>query len=227
MKKMVTKSFILALNDYYYFIQRNYSRNEINRIVGNHYQLTRIQRSILVRGITSSTQIAERNNKKALSINNEEIYIDGFNVFYTLTNYLMGRTVLVANDGFLRDTGEVTGKNQSSPHFIASINHTINLLVKENVKGIFIIFDEPVSHSGNLAALCNKTLETKNIKGWAKTVKSPDTVLKSLKKGVIATSDSAILDSAQTKIFDLSGYIIHEMYRASLMSVSELINNSD
>ncbi len=224
MKKLVNEKFRKALYDYWYLLENGYPRKEINRLVGNRFELSRMQRSAMHRGLAIKTDIDKRQIKRTQEINNKKISIDAFNVFYTISNYLCGRVVFLSQDGFLRDTGEVTGRNQASPLFMKAIQDVVKLLVESNIAEVYFLFDSPVSHSGSLAHTINGLLKDNSVKGRAYTEKFVDVKLKKMNNGVVATSDSAILDHTGAEIFDLARSVIDTFYKGGYVRIEGLLN---
>ena len=225
MKELLTDNFKDALRDYYYFLEKAYPQKAILKIVGDRYALDKSQRTVLYRGIFSASQVLERKSKKTKRIDNKYLYIDTYNVFFTIANYLFGRLVFISNDTFLRDTGEVYGKIQTEELFYKAIDLFFDYIKIQSFKSINFFIDAPLSYSGELAVQLNKKINDYSLQGEATTVKSPDYELKQLKEGIIATSDSAVIDDidCNVKVIDIAGCVIEKKFSPKFIDFGKLV----
>ena len=201
-----TKNFLNAISDYQYLLNKKYPQKAIIKIICDRYSLSSIERTILFRGITSQENAKNRQIKitNKEDVKNNILYVDAYNVLITISSYLFGNVVFVANDNFLRDASEVHGKVFRDNFFKRSFGLIIEYLKVLEPKETIFYLDNPVSYSGELSAYLNENLAKNNISGFAKTVYSPDYYLINLDKGICATSDSVIIDKSNVKIFDLA-----------------------
>ena len=225
MKTLITEDFICAARDYYYLLDSGYPQKSVLKLVSDKFALNRYQRILLYRGITSSSAVDRRHSKITRELKNSVLHIDTYNVLYTISNYILGRTVFVSNDGFLRDTGEVFRKLSAEKLFNQVIRMVFDYLTTQHLDTIRFFIDSPVSFSGKLAAFLNDTINNYSLKGEATTVKSPDHALKQIKKGVIATSDSAIMDQTGGMITDLPRQIISNYYQPDFIDLGGLLKD--
>lgn len=223
----ISNNFKIAKIDYKYMLERGYSQKSILKIIGDRYMLTGYERTMLYRGVTTDEKANYRLNKKANpdEIKNNDLYIDGYNVLITISSYLKGSLVFIGNDGFLRDASEIHEKKLRKDYFDKSILLLLDYLKNLEIKNVYFLFDTPVNNSGRLCQEINNLLIKKNIKGDARTTKSPDFILKNINKGYCATSDSTIIDVSKTKIFDLSFFTIKYFYNPIFFNINELHNN--
>ena len=201
-----TENFRNSINDYQYLIDKSYPQKAIIKIICDRYSLSSIERTILFRGITSQENAKNRQIKitNKEDVKNNILYVDAYNVLITISSYLFGNVVFVANDNFLRDASEVHGKGFRDNFFKRSIGLIIEYLKVLKPKETIFYLDNPVSYSGELSNYLNEILAKKNISGFAETVYSPDYYLINLDEGICATSDSVIIDKSNVKIFDLA-----------------------
>ena len=225
MKEVLNDNLIAALTDYKYLLEKGYPQKEIQKLTGNRYDLDRTQRSILKRGIATDLQVKNRKNKTISGIQDQSLIVDGYNVLYTVSNYLHGRIVFKANDNFIRDTGEVTGKNHTPPLFNKAIDSFLEVISGSNISGITMVFDSPVSKSGELASMISVLLQKHKIHGDSIAIKSTDKYLKEFTNGIVCTSDSVILDNCKSQIFDLAGYILNEKFKARFLSICDFLES--
>ena len=108
-ERIITDSLRAAAADYLLLAERDYSRTAALKLVGDHYRLSAVQRSILYRGIQSSSESRRRTAKRVDDVDSAKLCVDGFNILYTIANYLYGRPLFISTDGWLRDAGEVHG----------------------------------------------------------------------------------------------------------------------
>ena len=79
--------FIKAAKDYFYLAQKGYPPRGFLQLVGDRYELTSLERTMLYRGIAPGI-IAEQRKQKLSgldAIQNQELFIDGFNVILTIS----------------------------------------------------------------------------------------------------------------------------------------------
>ena len=109
---IVNNNFKNAIIDYSHFLERDYPYKAILKIIGDKYLLTGLQRSILLRGITTKKKALYRKSKLILKkdLYNKSMLIDCYNVLITISSYISGKFVFIGNDGFLRDAAESHGK---------------------------------------------------------------------------------------------------------------------
>lgn len=201
----------LAIQDYSYLIERNYSINSVIKIVGDRYRLNSIERHILLRGITQKQKLLNRKNKivDEKYIENKNVHIDGYNLIFTISNYFNGNFCFLAMDGFIRDCANIGGRNKKNLNFEKFSEMVFEFQKVLKPSKIFIYLDEPVSMSKDDADKLKKLLEknksNKNNENFEiLVVKNPDSILTEVNlPDVVCTSDSIILDKANAFIFDI------------------------
>jgi len=221
---VINDEFIRAARDFIYLMNQHYPRKTILKIVGDRYLLNSFQRILLNRGIFRDEDIQLRIQKKISKIDAQSICIDAYNVFFTISNYLLGRMVFVSNDRFLRDAGEVYGKLHKEPVFTKAIDLTMHFLKKKGPSNVEFLLDKPISHSAELAGKLRASLETELISGNARIDKNPDAVLILKSSGIIATSDSNILDETELPIVDLAHLVLADSFTLDLPDLSKLLS---
>ena len=221
---IITADFKQALHDYAYLLNQKYPRKSILKIVGDRYLLNTFQRILLSRGVFPAKTIHSRKKSIIHDIGSGEVYIDAYNVLFTIANYLLGRLVFISNDLFLRDAGEVYGKLHNDPVFSRSIELLFKYLVREKPDHVEFFIDRPVSHSAELAGLLRETLAECRISGNATLDKNPDARLIRLNKGIIATSDSDILDETELPVADLAHLVLKQHFTLNLHDLGGLLS---
>ena len=179
MSDIVTDVFKDALRDYYYLLNRDYPEKPALKLVGDRYRLKGIERITLYRGITSKEKALARKLKlTAAPLKEKKLYIDGYNVLFTMMNYLLGKLIFTANDGFLRDCGEVYGKVENATLFYRAVDLLLEYTGKSGVRAIEIYFDNAVPGSTTHVREVEKKLAEIKINGKVVPVKSADAELK-------------------------------------------------
>jgi len=207
-----------AAQDFRYLLNRGYPREASLELVGNRYGLIFDERHLLHRGVFSDADSVTR-QKKIISpeaIRNKDLAIDGHNVLITIEAGLSGRPLILADDGFVRDISGLSGSFKKTEMTEKAIRLIVTFLRKWKPRHTLFLFDAPISKSGILAQELRTLLKKEGLPGDALAVKVPETILIGF-QGVIATSDTAIIDRSK-RVIDLAGDII----RAKIGSVSLL-----
>ena len=220
---IISDEFVKALRDYAFLLNRKYPRKTILKIVGDRYLLNTFQRILLSRGVFTNSDVNKRIRKTGRGIGGEELYIDAYNVFFTVCNYLLGRMVFIGNDRFVRDTGEVYGKPHDDPVFARAVELCLTYLKKMKPARVLFLLDSPVSHSAELAGKLRELLPGYGLDGDAQINKNPDAMLIRQDRGVIVSSDSDILDNTELPIIDLAHMILKDNFELQLPDLGSLL----
>lgn len=218
-----------GVRDYRYLLERGYSEVAALKLVGDRRQLDTAQRSMLYRGVATRAAAAARRAKLTTSPQGLDITVDGLNVIYTIANYLYGRPLFIADDGLLRDAGEIHGHDpppSAGPARGDRVEEAAGLFVSHlasrSPRRIVIYLDEQVSRSGELAARLRRGLGAARLQGDAQTLHSPDYALKRVTEGIIASSDSVIVDAASCLVFDLARATLTAAFGAVFIDIGAL-----
>jgi hypothetical protein len=197
-----------AAEDFRYLLNREYPRKATLEIVGNRHGLTFDERHLLHRGVFSDAD-SEARQKKIISlkaIQNKDLAIDGHNVLITVEAGLSGRPLILADDGFIRDISGLSASFKKTAVTEEAIQLITTFLKKWGPRHTLFLFDAPISKSGILAQEVRTFLKKEGLSGDALAMKVPEKILIGF-QGVIATSDTAIIDRSE-KVIDLAGDII-------------------
>ncbi len=197
-----------AAQDFRYLLNRRYPRKAALDLVGNRYGLTSDERHLLHRGVFSGLDSQTR-RKKRISIGeipNKDLAIDGHNVLITIEAGLSGRPLVLADDGFVRDISGLSGSFKKTETTEKAIQFIISAIKQIKPRQTVFLLDAPISNSGKLAEEIRNRLKQENLSGDATAVKVPERILIGF-PGVIATSDTAIIDRSK-KVLDLAAYIL-------------------
>ncbi len=215
-----TEPFKRAVADYTYLLDHGYPEKESLKLVGNRYRLSGLQRRVLYRGIAPTATAAERKTKliplTKESIKDKTLYIDGYNVLFTIMNYLLGKTLFLSTDGFLRDVGERYGKISDETFLYRAINMLFSFLAANPVQRVEVYLDGPAFNSRVHQKEMEKRLKELKKSGAVYLVKHADSHLMEKNDGVVATSDSEIIDSVGGDFTDLARHILESQYAHSL-----------
>jgi hypothetical protein len=216
-----------AIQDYRYLLDRSYPEKSAIKLVGDKYQLSREERSVLYRGVSCSIDAEYRLSKKTDQLKTGNVFIDGFNILFTLANYLNGRPLFISDDGFLRDAGELKGRLAGKKVLSQTKELLLNFLIKNPGLSYFLFFDKPVSNSGRLASDINHHMQKNHVQGEARTCDSPDYMIISgaMDTDTVCSSDSVIITRSRASVYDLSCHLLHENYNTRFVRLSEIFES--
>jgi hypothetical protein len=197
-----------AAEDFRYLLNRGYARKAALELVGNRYQLTSDQRHLLHRGVFSDKDSNSRLKKNIPPprIRGKDLIIDGYNVIITIEAGISGRPLVLADDGFIRDMSGLSGNFKKTVLTGQALQLLLAVLKQIKPRRTLFLFDSPISKSGELAREARNILKRENLPGDSIAVKVPEKMMIGF-QGVIATSDTAIIDQSKT-VVDLAGYIV-------------------
>lgn len=202
---MFSEALHSAAADYLWLLDRGYPTTGSIKLVGDRHRLTRAERQMLFRGV-DATNAAESRRRRIVgrdAVRGATLGVDGHNVLLTIANYLRGVPVFEANDGLVRDVGSVHGRvhdDELMERSISILGATIAQLQPESVEACF---DEPVSHSRDHARRLESLLVRSGVDARFYLAPSADGTLRALKIELLASSDSALVDSVSVPVFDL------------------------
>ncbi len=197
-----------AACDFRYLLARGYARAAALALVGNHYKLDHTTRQILHRGVFAPDLAAARRAKLRLlrDLAGEPLGLDGHNVLITLECAVRKLPLVAADDGFIRDVGQVSGAFRASPETEQALNLLADYLGQQQAGPVQVYYDAPMSKSGELARRTRELWAQRGLKVTAAAVPVPEREL-SVWAGPIATSDTGMIDQVEM-VVDLAGEII-------------------
>ena len=211
MAELNQKALKLAAADFLYLLDHEYPRSASLQLVGNRHNLDRLHREILHRGIFAREEAKQRRNRLVgpEELVNRKLLVDGHNVIITTESRFAGRPLIAANDGFIRDVAGISHRYRISPLTHEAVDNIFRLLHNHPPSETLFFLDAPIRQSGELAAILRTALKRWNLTGDAQALKVPEKELIG-GKGIVASSDSAILDGVKQG-FDLAAVVIKSL----------------
>jgi len=199
-----------AAADFRYLLARGYPRAVALSLVGNRYQLDHTARQILHRGVFAPDAAQARRAKLRLlpDLKGHPLGLDGHNVLITVECALRKLPLVAADDGFIRDVGQVSGAFRASPETGQALALLGDYLARQQSGPVSVFYDAPLSLSGELARRTRELWESRGLTVTAAAVPVPERELQKF-PGPLASSDTALIDQAKI-VVDLAGEIIRE-----------------
>ncbi|MEN6499844.1 MAG: DUF434 domain-containing protein [Rectinema sp.] len=218
------EAFIGAVRDYRMLLDKGYPIDASLKLVGDRYRLSHNGRMMLYRGVLS--RAASQTNRAKLVRSPWEgatLGIDGYNILFTLTNYMHGHPMFVATDGFLRDVGGAHGRIADHRGFERMAQLTADVLATLNLDTITFFLDAPVSSSGRQADFLREAFAQRGINAEVQLENGVDHLLAHWEGELIVTADSAIIARTGAHVFDLARYILERQFNAHFPQLAKLL----
>jgi hypothetical protein len=223
-KEIITADFKAACRDYYYLLSREYPERSSLKMTGDRYMLSRDQRSVLYRGISSRPISAVRNARLIMPSPQMKLIVDGYNVLFTILNYRLGRMVFISTDGILRDAGSLHGKLRDDTLFLECIEDLFLTILPMRPVSVELFLDSPVTSSRRHYQLILQKLTDSGLPGTCTLVHSADQEIRTLNSGVLASSDTELIGKTTTPVVDLARLVLINRYGAELFRLNELLD---
>jgi len=209
-----------AVKDYFFLQNKAYPEKASVALVGDRYRLSKDERMVLFRGITSYTQALARKNKLVSFPASRELHIDGYNVLFTLMNYRLGKLLFIGNDGYLRDAGGTHGRIGNQTLFLEIAGDFFCFLTEAGIQRVYVYLDSPVSHSALHAGHLRSLMERHALEGGCELCESADYALKRKNPPCIASADTAIIDALPGPFFDSARWYLQNRYGTVFLDLS-------
>jgi len=198
MTELNQKALKLAAGDFLFLMDRGYPRSASLQLVGNRYNLNAQHREVLHRGVFARKEAKERRDRLVgiEQMVGLKLLVDGHNVLITTESGLAGRPLIAANDGVIRDVARISHRYRISTLTHEAIDILFQVLHEYPPQETLFFLDAPIRQSGELAAVLRAALKSWNLPGDAQTLKVPESRLIG-SEGVVASSDSAVLDGVE------------------------------
>ena len=189
-----------AVRDLAWLWSRGYAQPSSIKLVGDRYQLTRRQRIAVGRSCCTEKARAERFQTclPLTALEGADLAIDGFNVLTTLEVIFSQGVLLRGRDSCLRDMASMHGGYRLISETLPAIGVMLHALSAWKPRRVRFLLDQPVSNSGRLADTIRQAIGGLGLPDdqWTvEVVPDPDVILKEKLSAIVATADSAILDS--------------------------------
>uniref|UniRef100_A0A7C3YZK1 DUF434 domain-containing protein n=1 Tax=Desulfobacca acetoxidans TaxID=60893 RepID=A0A7C3YZK1_9BACT len=209
-----------AAADFRYLLNRGYPRRASLTLVGNRYDLPRAARQLLHRGVFADALARARRAKlrPLAALAGRPLAIDGHNVLITLESALLGRPLVAADDGFIRDVAQISRTFRDSPATRQALDLLAAYLSRHRPGPLTILYDAPMKRSGDLARKTRQILAAPGLQVEARAVPVPERELLDF-PGAVATSDTHLID-AQEVLVDLAGEIVRRELAATARPVA-------
>jgi hypothetical protein len=184
-----------AVYELCWLLNRGYARDSAMQLVGDHHQISKLQRLVVSRAACSNVN---REVRKARclpieKIKDRQLVIDGFNLIITVETAMAGGLLLRCCDGCIRDIASVHGTYRQMNETRQAIELIGNAVQSFAPESVLWLFDKPVSNSGRLAVMIRGIAEIQRWNWQAELIENPDQAIPGSHK-IAITSDSAILD---------------------------------
>ncbi len=199
-----------AVQDMQYLLGRDYAEKASAELVGNRYKLKTRQIQSVRGASTSTIQIQYRKSKQlnVSDLENNIVYLDGFNVLILLESLLSEAYIFEGVDGCFRDLSEVHGTYKRVNQTLSAIELIAKFDQNTTVEKIVWIFDKPVSNSGRIKQMILDFALENNLNWEIGLEFNPDKFLVENAE-IVVSSDAWILDNCK-KWFNLIQYLIEE-----------------
>jgi hypothetical protein len=207
-KLQLSRQLHQAALDFFFLQNRGYPRRSGLEWVGNRYQLQHLERQLLHRGVFSQGDALRRLAKRSRGAawQKEWLVVDGHNVQITVESSLLGRPVLKANDGAIRDLAGQSARFRLTETSWAAMELVFRFLKVFMPARALFLFDSPISQSGLLANSYQQRMEVLGLPGTARAVPVPEREF-DYEQAIVASSDQAVLEQASRWV-DLAGLVL-------------------
>jgi len=214
-------------------LDRGYPEVALRDLVGNRYRLSQTERAILYRGVCSRDEAGSREQRRVTYDPGSPgpLWVDTLNVLYTLANYLLGRPVFVGTDGWLRDVGEAHGRT-----IPARVLRRAVALLASHASGLFDSGSETAPDLPPerrpvrcvLDAAADITPAVVDILAGCSAIvvsveQGADQFLLAREIGLLATSDSQIIDRCHRPVIDLPRFLLQERFGGAFVELASLL----
>jgi hypothetical protein len=209
-----------AAADFRYLLNRGYPREASLALAGNRYDLPHAARQLLHRGVFAD-DVAQARRAKLTPLSalaGQPLALDGHNVLITLESALLGRILVAADDGFVRDVAQVSRAYRDSPATRQALALLAAYVSRHRPGPLTILYDAPMKKSGELAEQTRHLFAAQGMHAEARAVPVPERELLVF-AGVVATSDTHLID-AKDIVVDLAGEIIRRELATAVQPIS-------
>jgi hypothetical protein len=167
--------------------------------------------------VTRKESVKRRKKLFEDEINNSHIFIDTANVIFTIHSYLLGITLYIADDGWIRDAAEIHGNladNEMLPRSVHILNH---YLVDHSPKHCTFCLDKLLDQSNLFREIISETTFPCPVEILEED--SADYILRRVTEGIVATSDSALINDSKVPVADLPKRVLEYHFHPELLKI--------
>ena len=214
-------NFRQALEDYILLLNKKYPHKTILELIGTRYGLNHFERSMLYRGISPADKAKERQKRliPAEKAAGEPLHIDLFNALFTVAAYLRGYPVYLSNDGILRDASESHGSTEWVEHLEKGLGLLVQFLVHIKPSKISFYIDRPLYEDKKIVKKLRLLSKEAGLEFKVISHDSPDHILEKTRTGVLASSDSTVIDRSMLPVFDLPRSVLKFHFEPEFMAI--------
>ena len=187
-----------ATSDLNWLLTRGYASVSALKLVGDRYNLNTRQRLAVSRCACADQERVRRQQHQvqAQDLEQQELWIDGYNVLTSLEAALSGAVILHAHDGCYRDMASMHGSYRKVAETIPALHLLGELMANWNIAACRWLLDQPVSNSGRLKTMLREVSEERGWNWYADLVPDPDPLLSAADQ-IVASADSQILNQTE------------------------------
>lgn len=217
---ILSDNLLSGIEDYYLLLSKKYPQKTILKLVGDRYKLSRTERSILYRGISIENENISTRDKLIQELPTHSVLVvDGLNQLLTIASYLNGNIVFISTDEILRDASEMHGKAFRTDLLERSIELIDGYCKSRNLKQLLFYIDQQVNGYEKIKILLSKRIPESQII----ISDQVDKMLINFTTGIIATSDSQIIDRTSLKVFDLAYHTLKFHFHPNFLDLQSLV----
>lgn len=202
-------------------LARGYPRSASLALVGNRYRLDHTARQLLHRGVfgPSAAQARRAKLRRLRDVSGQPLGVDGHNVLITVECAWRGLPLVAADDGFIRDVGQISRVFKPSLDTSRALHLLAEYLTSQQAGPLSVFYDAPLSYSGELARWTIKIWSDWGLTVEAVAVPVPEGELVGF-PGPICTSDTALIE-AHLEVVDLAGELIRQDPPCQIIDLSD------
>ncbi|MBU4575633.1 MAG: DUF434 domain-containing protein, partial [Desulfarculus sp.] len=161
-----------AAVDLRYLLGRGYPRELGLKLTGDRWGLDADQRQVLRRAVVAPERARARRDRllPPTALKGQAVGVDGHNVIITLESALLGAVLVEADDGAVRDIGQIGRHYGPGPHTETAVRLMIDALAEAGAARSVILLDAPLPLSGQLAGVIRQVMERAGLAGQARAV---------------------------------------------------------
>jgi hypothetical protein len=190
-----------AAVEYRRLIDWGYSPAASLKLVGDRHRMSRDDRVVLFRGVSSSEDSEARARiiaPPSSIVAGLDLLVDGYNQALIVMHYLLGRPLFIGTDGLTRDAGGAHGRIADQGLFERAAGILADRLAAIAPRRATVYLDSPVPGSAGHAALFRRLLAARRMEATVLLERSADSPLKAAASEtgtLVASGDSAIADA--------------------------------